>query len=86
TETELAAQRNDDFDPNLLVERNEIKDRVWKAIGQLGEKHREIIILRHFQNLSYGEIAEALFCSKGTVMSRLYYARKALKEILDHET
>lgn len=73
------------FDPNLVAQTNETKDRLWKAIGQLNEKQREIIILRHFQELSYEQISQALFCSKGTVMSRLYYARKRLKEILDSE-
>lgn len=75
----------DAFDPEVVAERNESKDRVWKAIGQLDEKHREVIILRHFRNLSYDEMAKVLFCNRGTVTSRLYYARKRLKEILDHE-
>lgn len=81
----LPSQCSDYFDPGVIVERNETKERVWEAIGKLGEKHREIIILRHFQNMSYDEIAEVLFCNRGTVMSRLYYARKALKEILEHD-
>ena len=78
-------ETNDGFDPELLAERNEAKDQVWKAIGHLDEKHREVIILRHFQNLTYKQIAERLFTNKGTVMSRLYYARKKLKELLDNE-
>jgi RNA polymerase sigma-70 factor (ECF subfamily) len=72
----------DCFSPEEVAARNEIKDRVWQAIGQLDEKHREVIILRHFQNMSYDKIAEALFCNKGTVTSRLYYARKKLEELL----
>ena len=65
-----------------MARRNEIKDKIWQAIGQLDEKHREVIILRHFQNMSYDQIAEALVCNKGTVTSRLYYARKKLEELL----
>ena len=72
----------DCFSPEEVASRNEIKDKVWQAIGQLDEKHREVIILRHFQNMSYDQIAEALFCNKGTVTSRLYYARKRLEELL----
>jgi RNA polymerase sigma-70 factor (ECF subfamily) len=72
----------DCFSPEVVAARNEIKDKVWQAIGQLDEKHREVIILRHFQNMSYDQIAEALFCNKGTVTSRLYYARKKLEELL----
>ena len=76
------AEVDDSFTPDVVAERNETKDAVWKAIGKLDDKHREVIILRHFQHLSYEQIAHNLFCSKGTVMSRLYYARKKLKELL----
>lgn len=76
---------SDCFDPEVVAQSNEIKDCLWNAIGRLDEKHREVIILRHFQDLSYEQIAQTLFCSRGTVMSRLYYARRRLKEILDNE-
>lgn len=79
----LDSVANPCFDPETVAQRNETKDRLWKAISQLDPKHREVIVLRHFQFLSYEQIAQALFCNKGTVMSRLYYARKRLKEILD---
>ena len=81
-----SASGSDPFDPEMVAERNESKDRVWKAISQLDEKHREVIVLRHFRNLSYDEMAKVLFCNRGTVTSRLYYARKRLKEILDRES
>jgi len=80
------ASLGDAFDPEMVAERNESKDRVWKAISQLDEKHREVIVLRHFRNLSYDEMAKILFCNRGTVTSRLYYARKRLKDILDRES
>ncbi|OHB67248.1 MAG: hypothetical protein A2Y77_00700 [Planctomycetes bacterium RBG_13_62_9] len=76
----------DHFDPGVIAERNESKDRIWRAIGRLDDKHREVIMLRHFQNLSYDEMARLLFCNRGTVTSRLFYARQRLKEILEHET
>jgi RNA polymerase sigma-70 factor (ECF subfamily) len=82
---EPASGEGDWFAPEAVAERNETKDRVWRAVGRLDEKHREVIILRHFQHLSYEQIAQNLFCNKGTVMSRLYYAHKKLKEILDRE-
>ncbi len=72
----------DYFSPEVVAGRNELKDKVWQAIGKLDDKHREVIILRHFQNMSYEQIAEALYCNKGTVTSRLYYARKKLEELL----
>lgn len=81
----IQADNYDNFDPEVVAERNEINDRLWKAMGQLDYKHREVIILRHFRNLSYDEISTILFCNRGTVTSRLYYARKRLKEILDRQ-
>ncbi len=76
------AAASDCFSPEAVARRNETKDKVWQAIGKLDDKHREVIILRHFQNMSYEQIAAALFCNKGTVTSRLYYARKKLEELL----
>lgn len=73
------------FDPDAVARRNEDIDNLWRAISLLDEKHREVIILRHFRNLSYEQMADVLFCNKGTIMSRLYYARKKLKDILDNE-
>ncbi|MCP4255983.1 MAG: sigma-70 family RNA polymerase sigma factor [Planctomycetes bacterium] len=72
----------DSYSPEVVAEKNEFKVKVWQAIGKLDDKHREVIILRHFQNMSYEQIAEALYCNKGTVTSRLYYARKRLEELL----
>ena len=65
------------------VEREETHKVVWEAISQLKPKEREIIILKDFQDLSYKEMAEVLNIPIGTVMSRLYYARSALKEKLE---
>lgn len=51
---------------------------VRAAMDTLSEEHREILAMRHFQDLSYAEIGELLDLPQGTVMSRLYRARKAL--------
>ncbi len=72
----------DAFSPEAIVDRDETKNHVWQAISRLDEKHREVIILRHFRDMSYEQIAEAIHCNKGTVTSRLYYARKRLKDLL----
>jgi len=82
---EVAAESDGWFDPEAVAQKDEAKTAVWQAIGDLDEKHREVIILRHFENLSYERIAQILFCNKGTVMSRLYNARKKLKKLLDSE-
>lgn len=53
--------------------------RLKKAIGDLSIEHREVILLREVHGLSYDEISDSLGISKGTVMSRLFYARKKLQ-------
>jgi RNA polymerase sigma-70 factor (ECF subfamily) len=79
-------QGSDSFEPDAIAERNEAKDRIWRAMSRLDDKHREVILLRHFRNMSYDEMAKVLFCNRGTVTSRLFYARQQLKEILDEES
>ena len=53
------------------------------AMLLLSEPHREILTLRHIDELSYAEIAEVLEVPKGTVMSRLHAARRGLREALE---
>jgi RNA polymerase sigma-70 factor (ECF subfamily) len=71
--------------PECIAEADEAKKAVWAAIGKLSYDHREIIILRHFENMSYEEIADLLGIAVGSVMSRLYYARRKLRDILGEE-
>ena len=79
---EMIAAEGDWFSPEAVIDRDEKKDAVWKAIGKLRQIHREVIVLWHFQDMSYDEIAGVLYCSKGTVMSRLHHGRKNLKKIM----
>ena len=68
--------------PDQSYERKELHERIWKSVQNLGELEKEIIILREFQEFSYHEISEILKCPIGTVMSRLYNARKKLAQEL----
>jgi RNA polymerase sigma-70 factor (ECF subfamily) len=52
------------------------------AIDRLSVEHKEVIVLKNFKGYSYADIAELLDIPIGTVMSRLYYARKLLKEMI----
>jgi RNA polymerase sigma-70 factor (ECF subfamily) len=79
------ADPREDHDPVLLAQRSERRDRLWRAIRRLPEPFREIIVMNHFEHLSYKEIAEALGIPIGTVMSRLHNARGALRERLASE-
>jgi RNA polymerase sigma-70 factor (ECF subfamily) len=63
-------------------EDREMKKALWKGIDELPDEHKEIIILRYFQQFSYQEIAEILDKPIGTVMSSLFYAKKRLKGIV----
>ena len=68
--------------PSERVESSDTGARVRSALDTLPVKHREILSLRHFEDLSYLEIAEHLGIPEGTVMSRLYHARNRLAERL----
>jgi RNA polymerase sigma-70 factor, ECF subfamily len=57
----------------------EIARRVQEAIRGLTPDHRAVILLRELEGLSYEEISQVLDCPKGTVMSRLHYARRQLQ-------
>jgi RNA polymerase sigma-70 factor (ECF subfamily) len=61
----------------------ETEDQLREAMDLLTPEHREVIALRHFQELSYAEIAEALEINKSTVMSRLYRARRTLTRLME---
>ena len=69
--------------PAEIFEKNEMREIVWKGLMQLKNADREIIILKEFQELSYKEIAEIVNIPVGSVMSRLFYARKKLAKILE---
>jgi RNA polymerase sigma-70 factor (ECF subfamily) len=68
--------------PHQAMERDEIRARIEKAISQLSPEQRAVILMKEIDDMQYHEIAEALGCSIGTVMSRLFYARKKLQNLL----
>lgn len=68
--------------PGESVDRAEIRRRIEAAIAQLSPEHRAVILLKEIDDLSYEEIAGRIGCSLGTVMSRLFYARKKLQTLL----
>jgi len=68
--------------PFQRMEQAEIRERIDAAIKQLSPEHRAVILMKEMEGMQYHEIAEALECSIGTVMSRLFYARKKLQSQL----
>ena len=61
---------------------NELGAAIDAAVQQLPAKHQMAFVLREYKGLSYQEMAEVMQCNVGTVMSRLFNARKRLQELL----
>lgn len=73
---------SDDPSPEETAEKEELKKIIKKAINDLTEEHRVVIVLRDIQGFSYEEISRIINCPEGTVKSRINRARQALKELL----
>jgi RNA polymerase sigma-70 factor (ECF subfamily) len=69
-------------DPQRSAEQCEASDAVQSALLGLSSDHRQVVILHELQELTYGEIADALDIPVGTVKSRLFNALRKLKELL----
>jgi RNA polymerase sigma-70 factor (ECF subfamily) len=74
-----------DGNPEGQALRQEQRQRLWAAVNELGDIHRQVVFLRYGQEFSYEEIADALDISIGTVKSRLFNAHKKLQEIISGE-
>jgi len=70
------------INPSDGLERSELRQRIDKALAQLSHEHRTALILHEFEDLEYKEIAKRMGCSIGTVMSRLFYARRKMAVLL----
>jgi RNA polymerase sigma-70 factor (ECF subfamily) len=58
-------------------------EKIHQGLARLRDPHREVLVLRFMEDLSYEQIAEVIGCSVGTVRSRLFYAKIALREQLE---
>jgi RNA polymerase sigma-70 factor (ECF subfamily) len=68
--------------PEQAVIQSEKEAAVWQSLRQLDERHRIVVILRYFHELSIAEIAEVLAVNEGTIHSRLHSAREKLRDAL----
>jgi RNA polymerase sigma-70 factor (ECF subfamily) len=68
--------------PTAGLERTELRQRIDKALAQLSYEHRTALVLHEFEEMEYKEIARTMGCSIGTVMSRLFYARRKMAALL----
>ena len=68
--------------PTEGLERSELRARIDRALKLLSYEHRTVLILHEFEDLEYKEIAKRMECSIGTVMSRLFYARRKMAVLM----
>src|SRR6266478_3537256 len=70
------------INPTAGLERQELRQRIDRALNQLSYEHRTVLVLHEFEEMEYKQIAKTMECSIGTVMSRLFYARRKLAALL----
>ena len=71
-----------EVNPTAGLERSELRKKIDSALEQLSEAHRTVLVLHEFEELEYKEIAKRMKCSIGTVMSRLFYARRKMAALM----
>ena len=74
-----------DVDPIAKLNQKELRERIDDAMDKLSDNHRAVLVLYEYEHLEYKEIADQMDTSIGTVMSRLFYARKKLAALLGEE-
>ena len=68
--------------PSDTVERTEVREAIWKALGELPEMYREVFVLRDMQHLDVAETAQVLGIGESAVKTRLHRARLMMRESL----
>ncbi|RMH44881.1 MAG: sigma-70 family RNA polymerase sigma factor [Deltaproteobacteria bacterium] len=71
-----------DGNPQRNLARRQVREYIAEALETLSDNHRAVIILRELEGMSYEEMAQAMQCAKGTIMSRLFHARRNLQKRL----
>ena len=72
-------------DPADRIEREEFWQTIATALGRLSHEHRTVLVLHELEEMAYKDIARTLGCSIGTVMSRLFYARRKMASLLSNQ-
>ena len=75
-------ERQKEVSPEEAVMQSEKEAQIWSALSQLDERHRIVVVLRYFHELSVAEISEILSVNEGTIHSRLHSAREKLRSAL----
>ena len=72
-----------EFEPMRAFDVGQLRSTIADGIRQLSEEHRDVIVMRELEGMSYDAIARRCGCPRGTIMSRLFYARRKLRRILE---
>jgi RNA polymerase sigma-70 factor (ECF subfamily) len=70
------------FQPAAAYDAEELRKTLAAGIEQLSEEHRRVIVMRELEGLTYDQMAKDCACPRGTIMSRLFHARRKLRAIL----
>jgi len=70
------------FDPARALADKELRGQILRALDKLSPAHRAVLVMREVDGLSYQEMADTMQCSIGTIMSRLFHARKKMQTLL----
>lgn len=70
------------FDPARALTDKELRRRITDALAKLSPNHRAVLLMREVEGLSYQGMADEMKCSIGTIMSRLFHARKKMQAML----
>jgi RNA polymerase sigma-70 factor (ECF subfamily) len=70
------------FDPARALADKELRAQIMAALDKLSPAHRSVLVMREVEGLSYQEMADMMKCSIGTIMSRLFHARKKMQTML----
>lgn len=68
--------------PAKSLARKRMREHLGKALAELSDNHRAVLVMREVEGMSYEEMAQAMQCSKGTIMSRLFHARRNMQKRL----
>lgn len=70
------------FDPARALSDKELRRQILEALDKLSPAHRAVMVMREVEGMSYQEMADEMKCSIGTIMSRLFHARKKMQAML----
>ena len=81
-EEQQPAPKSPAYEPALAYDANELRSALDASIAELSDEHRAVIVMREIEGLTYDEMASNCECPRGTIMSRLFHARRKLRRIL----